>query len=335
MTDASIPPGPVSSRATIAVERWPLIDAARGAAIVAMIIYHFSWDLHFHGLIATDIARHPAWSSFAASIAASFLMLVGAGFALGARGGLDRSRYLRRLAIIAGAATLVTLGTAIAMPHAPVLFGILHCIALSSVFIAPFLRAPIAIAAAAAIIVFVLPSAARSPRFDGAAWTWLGLADRNLPSVDHVPMLPWFGFVLVGLAAARALIELDALTSLRAVMRDWRAASRPTRLLIAMGRWSLVIYLTHQLVLNALIWPFAPPVPQRAEIDDASSFRSACEQSCKPTGGVDSCRAFCACAIDKLRPTPLWANILRDNVTPDLQSKIADVTKQCAPAAAK
>ena len=35
--------------------RIDLVDVARGAALVAMVVYHFAWDLSFYRLIATDI----------------------------------------------------------------------------------------------------------------------------------------------------------------------------------------------------------------------------------------------------------------------------------------
>ena len=38
---------------TVTGERWPALDAARGVAIAAMVIYHLAWDLSFVRLIAT------------------------------------------------------------------------------------------------------------------------------------------------------------------------------------------------------------------------------------------------------------------------------------------
>ncbi|MBN9064197.1 MAG: DUF1624 domain-containing protein [Rhizobiales bacterium] len=320
---------PGSERAAAA--RWPLIDVARGLALAAMIVYHFAWDLSHYRIIATDIVRDPGWSLFAKTIASSFMFLVGVGFALGGRAGLDRARYLRRLGMIAGAAALVTLGTLVAAPEAPVLFGILHCIALASVLILPFLRAPIAAALVAAVIVFALPPVARSAVFDGAGWVWLGLGERFRPAVDYVPILPWVGFTLLGLAAGRALVEWNGLKPARDWIAAWRSASPPARLLALMGRWSLLIYLTHQIILMAALYPFQPTQPQPAALDDAASFRSACEQNCRATNAsAETCQTFCNCAVSRLRPTPIWSRILRDEIAPADQSTISDVTKQCA-----
>ncbi|HLM39769.1 MAG TPA: heparan-alpha-glucosaminide N-acetyltransferase domain-containing protein, partial [Microvirga sp.] len=41
------------------------MDAARGAAVAAMVVYHFTWDLSFLKLIETNIVEIPAWRWFA------------------------------------------------------------------------------------------------------------------------------------------------------------------------------------------------------------------------------------------------------------------------------
>ncbi|HEY8578676.1 MAG TPA: heparan-alpha-glucosaminide N-acetyltransferase domain-containing protein, partial [Beijerinckiaceae bacterium] len=72
-----------------ATARVPLVDAARGAALVGMAIYHFVWDLGFFGLIPRDWPYDPRFVLFGHAVAASFLALVGVSLALAARDGLD------------------------------------------------------------------------------------------------------------------------------------------------------------------------------------------------------------------------------------------------------
>ncbi len=330
----TIPAAPHASTPA-AAPRWPLIDALRGAALVLMIIYHFSWDLSYLGLIATDVARHPAWSAFAMGIAGSFLTLVGVGFALGARQGLDRTRYLRRLGVVAGAAVLVSLATAYAMPDAPVLFGVLHCIALASVLIVPFLRAPVLLAPAAAAAAFALPVLVRSPAFDGSGWAWLGLARSPPPAVDHVPILPWFGCVLIGLAIGRLILDTAALARRREWIGGWRARALPARGLVRLGRWSLVVYLVHQPLLIGALTLFTALFPPATRIGDAAGFVAACQRTCRASAGeAATCAAYCGCAAEKLRATPMWANILNDRLTPDERTNVAELARQCAPGSA-
>ncbi len=331
MTNPPASPGPKLTSAT----RWPAIDALRGAALVAMIVYHFMWDLSFYRFIMTDIARDPFWSRVAMAIAASFLFLVGVGFAFASRDGLHRVSYLRRLAMIAGAAMLTTLVTSFTTPHAPVLFGILHCIALTSMLIVMFLHAPRWIVLAAAAAALLLPSFARSPVFDGPLFVWLGLAQTNPPMVDHAPILPWMGFALFGLAVGRFILMDERAIALRERLRAWAPANGAMRGLALMGRWSLVIYLVHQPIMMAALWPLAPkaPAPPAAIVDETTGFRAACEQTCRANaGGADACKTYCDCAIRELRPSPLWSSILRDRVTPEEQIRIGEATRICLPA---
>ena len=107
-----------------------------------MIVYHFSWDLSFLQLIATNILQVPAWRWFARGIAGSFLILAGFGLTLAHARGFRRAPFLRRLMKVGGAALAVTLVTYFAFPESYIFFGILHCIAVSSVLALPFLRLP-------------------------------------------------------------------------------------------------------------------------------------------------------------------------------------------------
>ena len=188
--------------------RWPAIDVARGVAIAAMVVYHFAWDLSFVRLIATDIVGHPAWQLFARTIAASFLVLVGIGLALGHGDGVRWRSHLRRLAVITGAALAITLVTRFAFPDEYIFFGILHCIALSSLLALPFLHAPTAVLAVGAAFCFAAPVLFTAPALDEPYLDWLGLGSSAPVTNDYVPVFPWFGWVLVGLATARVIRRL-------------------------------------------------------------------------------------------------------------------------------
>src|SRR5918993_2693122 len=102
--------------------RFDLIDAARGTAIVAMIAYHFAWDLSYLRLIATPVAIHPVWRWYAHVIAGSFLFLVGVGLALAHGRGFRAHAFVRRLAIIGGAGLALTIATYFALPQAYIFF---------------------------------------------------------------------------------------------------------------------------------------------------------------------------------------------------------------------
>lgn len=53
--------------------RIELLDIARGVALIAMAIYHFTWDLEFFGYAERGLTAVGGWKVFARCIASSFL----------------------------------------------------------------------------------------------------------------------------------------------------------------------------------------------------------------------------------------------------------------------
>ena len=216
--------------------RLPLLDAARGLAVVAMVTYHFFWDLSVFGFIETDVGQ--TWRGAAMAIAASFLAISGAAFTRAGR------LKPRRLVIISSAAALVSLGSWWFDPGSFIFFGILHCIALSCLLALPFLRAPGWLLVLAAATVLAAGTWAH-PVFDAWPWLWLGLSTQLPLTNDYIPIIPWFGFVLLGMWAGR--------------WQAWPAWGPPP--LVWLGRWSLPIYLVHQPVLMGLLSLAMPGKP--------------------------------------------------------------------------
>lgn len=231
----------INSPAAAPSARLPIVDAARGASLLAMFVYHFTWDLDYYDLISSDVGAG-AWAVFARVVAGSFLFLVGMSLVLASRGGLRPKPFLRRLAIVTGAAALVTLATWWLTPDAFVYFGILHCIAVSSVLALPFLRLPVSVVAAAAVVCVVAPMLFAGPSFDAPWLRWLGLMSYFPDTNDYEPLLPWFGAVLAGIAAARVGLP----TRMASAWGGWKPVKPPARLLVWGGRHSLAIYLLHQ-----------------------------------------------------------------------------------------
>lgn len=238
----------IDAPAGTALARLPMIDAARGTALLAMFAYHFAWDLDFYDLASFNVGEG-AWAVFARVTAGSFLFLVGVSLVLAQRGGFRRKPFLRRLAMVAGAAALVTLATWWLTPDDFIYFGILHCIAVSSLLALPFLRLPVWIVIAAAVLCFGVPSLFAAPMFDAPWLRWLGLMTYFPESNDYVPLLPWFGAVLTGVAASRIALPYTG----DAAWAQWKPGNPGARLLVWGGRHSLIIYLLHQPVfLTAL-----------------------------------------------------------------------------------
>jgi uncharacterized membrane protein len=236
---------------TASKSRIAAVDVARGVAIVSMVAYHATLDLgpQFYGLIAVDALNDPVLRWVARLTAGTFLFLVGVSLVLAHRNGFRLNRFLRRLAILIAAAAAVTIATYFFVPYGFVRFGILHAIAAVSVIGVLFLRAPLWLVGIGAVAAFAAPAFLRAPFFDAPFWVWLGLSTPFgiPPMFDYVPVLPWLGPTLLGILATRIALamRLDERWS------GWEPRGFIPRALQWAGRWSLVIYLTHQLILLA------------------------------------------------------------------------------------
>ena len=304
--------------------RWPALDAARGLAIVAMVVYHFAWDLSFYQLIATDVVGHPAWQLFARSIAASFLALVGIGLVLGHQHGVRWRAFWRRLAVIAAAALAITVATRFAFPDEYIFFGILHCIAVSSLLALPFRRAPAIVLAGGAAFCFAAPRLFTDPALDAPLLDWLGLGAATPQTNDYVPIFPWFGFVLLGLWAGRLVLPWTAGKPSSSLWdRPW------SRALVWSGRRSLIIYLVHQPALLGALFLVAQVTGPSPAAQDAH-FERNCQATCVGSGaGKEICATACTCAAGRLKKEGLWETALAASTTAAQDEQLSFATRAC------
>lgn len=302
--------------APIGSGRLEIVDVARGVAVVLMIFYHFCWDLTFFGLVDWPLLSHPVWLAVRNLIAGLFLGLVGVSLVLASRRGLRLRPYLRRLAVIAAAAAVISAATWLAIPDAFIFFGVLHHVIVASLLGLAFLRLPVALILAAAGACLLAPAALAAPLFDQPGLRWLGLMTFAPRTNDYVPIFPWFAAVLTGIALARV-----ALTGDRPILdrpSRWRMPRRAMPLLW-LGRRSLAVYLLHQPLLIGLLLGFLA-LTDPAALDrtgllpspaPASGFVEECVAACRTRAGAgagaDACRAYCRCVEPRLAEAGLAA----------------------------
>lgn len=222
------------------------LDLARTVAIVAMVVFHFCFDLAMFGLIPWELVQTGFLRMLAVCTAASFLFLAGVGLVVAHGRGIRWHSVARRFAILAGAAAVITLATYVTQPQAFIFFGILHSIAVASILGLAFLRLPVlAVLAASAFVVWLHFNVAW-PAFDHPALIWLGLGTYIPRTLDFEPVFPWFGAALAGIGFGQIASRLG-----------WFRASPVTgaiKWLCWPGQQSLKIYIIHQPVLVSLVW---------------------------------------------------------------------------------
>ncbi|GAA0754483.1 DUF1624 domain-containing protein [Ideonella azotifigens] len=232
-------------------ERFDRLDALRGVAILWMASFHFCFDLNHYNLLTPHqrFLSDPFWTTQRTLIVTLFLSCAGLGQAVALAAGQGWPRFWRRWAQVAGCAALVSAGSALMFPHSWISFGVLHGIAamlLLTRLLAPALMrrgaAGLWALAGLGVVALALPRVWQSPLLNGRWLNWTGLVSELPFTEDYVPVLPWLGVMLLGVAAGLWLL---------AHRRHWLSGAVPPPLqpLAVLGRWSLSFYMVHQPVL--------------------------------------------------------------------------------------
>jgi uncharacterized membrane protein len=233
------------------------VDAARGVAIVMMVVYHLMYDLDYFGGYPID-STSGFWARFADATAGAFLFLVGVSLAISyARTSAARpdrrlfGKYLLRgIRILAYGMVLTAVFLVFGM--GVVAFGILHLIGVSIILAYPLLKYRFA----NLFVGLSLVAVGVYMRIEGLSSEspWLlpfGVVPENLVMPDYRPLLPWFGVVLLGVFAGKVVYGDGKRPAIFAQKAPVLAGP-----LLPLGRNSLFIYLIHQPVLVALLAAF-------------------------------------------------------------------------------
>ena len=229
-------------------------DIVRGFSVVSMVAFHLCYDLRF--ISGVDLAwfAPPLQDIWRASISWSFLFVAGC-MSAHSRDNLSRAG---RYGAVAG---LVFLATTVAAVDAPISFGIIYCMAASTLVAWALARAGVAprgrLAAAVLIVLFLAllglpqgvvglgPLTLEVPAaLYRTGWlAWLGLPGAGFVSGDYYPLLPYLMLYLAGGALAALWRE-----------RGYPAWAREARCapLELVGRHALLVYVVHQPVLLTL-----------------------------------------------------------------------------------
>jgi uncharacterized membrane protein len=301
------------------------IDLARGLALLGMGVYHLSWDLAYFGFAPPNFPYSPGMRVFSHFVACAFLGLVGVSLAIAHRDGPRWGAFLWRLAIVAGAAALVSVATLLIAPDETIWFGILHCILAASLLAAPLLRAPAWVALVTGGLALAAPRVLASPAFNPPALVWLGLGTVDPSTLDWRPLLPWAGVTLIGFGLAR--LALPRL--LASKLAGWRPGP-PSRAVAFAGRHSLAIYLVHQPILFGLLFVGAQLSGEAAR-HDRERYIAACRPACVEGGGdIEACAKACECVASAADKEGLVASLTSHSVTAEDRARVSGIVGACS-----
>jgi len=226
-------------------ERFWEIDSLRGLAIIKMVIFNYSFALSY--LAIYTFRQGLMFSGIAAAV---FIFLVGLCLTISYKRVKNwepkriYKKYFSRGLKIFGYGILITIFTFLTFPEATIIFGVLHLIGVSIIlgqFFLKFNRLNLFLG----LLIIILGFYLQGFRFDFLWLMWLGLIPKNFYTFDYFPILPWFGFTLLGIYFGNIFYKNGKRIF---KIRDLSRFSL-VRFLTFLGRKSLIIYLAHQPVL--------------------------------------------------------------------------------------
>jgi len=236
------------------VTRYPILDIVRGLTVLAMIAYHFCYDLVYFQWVYFDFQVDLFWKIARISIVSSFLLIMGISLQIAHHKKFTFRTYLRRILLLAACAALISVSTTFLFGDRFIFFGILHFITAASLLAVLFIRFYYLNIVLGALLI-VLGVYFQHTYFDHAYWQWLGLMTFNPSTEDYVPLLPWLGVVLWGLAIGhkfcRIRVQIPASTVL--VFLQQQPGHLVWRLSQVTGRHALAVYMLHQPLLIGVL----------------------------------------------------------------------------------
>ena len=235
--------------------RFFLLDITRGICVLAMIAYHFCWDLGYFGFIDLRLITQGFGLFIAQLIGSSFITIAGISSRILSLSDSFRQKFFKRFLKLVFISAVISTVTFMLNRNSFIFFGILHFLSVCSlinlilIYVKSSFHLLLIFLCAAIIsiseITFDLPF----------MLSWLGL-NKEIPTTnDFYPLFPWITFYFFGFWSGKIIYE-------KLSQKDY-GFSMPiieTNILFKffeyIGQKALAIYILHQPILFSLFFTF-------------------------------------------------------------------------------
>ena len=221
------------------------IDVIRGISILAMITFHFAFDLMYFGFAKPNLIYQPDWQLFERMIAFSFLFIAGLSLFITHGSSVNWTSFIRRYGATAICAVLISTVTYYLFNNDMIRFGILHAISVSGLIGLVLLKLNSISLTLLAVLVSLINLIITQPVEGDYFWQWLIYTTETPNSLDYRPIIPWMTPFILGMASYQPIKKWGLLETSHA------SSHRELSILSWLGRNSLIIYLIHQPILFA------------------------------------------------------------------------------------
>lgn len=234
--------------------RYIEIDFYRGVAILMMILFHALFDLNLYQITSLPIFTNPFWLVYRET--GVFIFMSVSGFCLF----LEHHKKIRwkafwiRFFKLMAAGGLITLATYYYNPTKTIWLGILQFFAgasLLGLFFLKFQKSNLILGILIVALGFI-GNANEAKNFIHPGFTWLGFGTMQLETFEIFPLIPFFGYYLIGIYLGQYFLGHKE----DYFILKLNGQSSGVRFTSFMGKHSLLIYLIHQPILVGSIYFF-------------------------------------------------------------------------------
>lgn len=204
-----------------------------------MPIFHTVYNLYSTGLVDENLTRSLFWIIYQKIGLGTFVLVSGVSFVLSTQHGLNWSKLTKRIVKLAVIACSISFATWLFMSDKFVRFGVIHFFTVALILAPAFRAWRYWLLIPGTVIIGVYLYFGHGGVLHSYWWYPSGLMTNRPASIDYIPLAPWFGVFLVGMACGFLL-------------EGKHMRSEPTRWMmpiIWLGKHSLPFYLIHQVVI--------------------------------------------------------------------------------------
>ena len=235
--------------------RFFLLDITRGICVLAMIVYHFCWDLGYFGFIDLQLITQGFGLFIAQLIGLSFITIAGISSRILSLSDSFKKKFLKRFFRLVFISAVISTATFLLNRNSFIFFGILHFLSACSLISLVIIRIK------SSFYLFLIFLCAAVISISGITFnlpfmlSWLGF-NREIPATnDFYPLFPWITFYFFGFWSGKIIYDK--------LSKKDDGFSMPIdeiniflKFFEYMGQKALVIYILHQPILFSLFFVF-------------------------------------------------------------------------------
>jgi len=227
---------------------WEL-DTLRGLAILMVIAFHTIFNLEIFFGFKNFNHESGFWFYEGRIAAILFILLVGVASSLVQHrytyNKASKKNAYRGLRLI-GLGLIVTISSYLFDSNNTIWFGILHFMGLSILISIPLARYKKLnlLLATTLLLTYYQTSKIYTTSYLGIIF---GILPPSFQSYDHYALIPWMGFILIGIALGNWFYPND-----KPIVKRRQYAFE--KWLATIGKYSLLIYLIHQPIILGIMW---------------------------------------------------------------------------------